>query len=234
MFYFFNLSKLLYCILHCILPLYKKISLHKNSILAIWKISESKEQLLALISERLNDATKPINAHDNIGKHWLASRALLLHLFDKHNIEIKKDKYNKPSLVVGGKKYFIAISHSNNFAAIIFSNMHEVGIDIEKIDKRITRVAHKFISNDEAKFAHNNNIDDTTLCQTIIWCAKETMYKIYGKKELDFIAHMSIDKFAIDDKIITGSVNKNNEQIRLHLCIQLIEDYVLCYSTKAN
>ena len=212
-----------------IVPLFKKISPDPNSILAIWKIEESKEDLLLLIDERLHEISKPKNVHDSVGKHWLASRALLLQLFDKQKVEVHKDMNNKPSLVIDSKPYFIAITHSYEYAAVMISDIHEVGLDLERIDTRIGRVANKFINEEEQTYISKVSPEDLNQFQTIIWSAKETMYKIYGKKELDFKKHMNVEAFKINQKNIKGLVLKEEEEHQLELQIDNIDNYVLCY-----
>ncbi len=212
-----------------ILALYKKIYPDENSILAIWKIDERKEDLVNLIDERLHEISKPKNVHDNVGKHWLASRALLLQLFDKHKVEVHKDLNNKPSLVVDGKRYFIAITHSYDYAAVMISDRHEVGLDMERIDKRIGRVAHKFINDDELLYVSKVKEDDLILYQTIIWSAKETIYKIYGRKELDFKEHMSVCAFQLKQDTFSGRIHKLKEQHTLEMKFEQIQEYILCY-----
>lgn len=212
-----------------IVPLFKKISPDPNSILAIWKIEESKEDLLLLIDERLHEISKPKNVHDSVGKHWLASRALLLQLFDKQKVEVHKDMNNKPSLVIDSKPYFIAITHSYDYAAVMISDTHEVGLDLERIDTRIGRVANKFINAEEQTYISKVSPEDLNQFQTIIWSAKETMYKIYGKKELDFKKHMNVEAFQINQKNIKGLVLKEEEEHQLELQIDNIDNYVLCY-----
>lgn len=214
---------------HSIVPLFKKISPDPNSLLAVWKIDESKEDLLHLIDERLHEVSKPKEVHDSVGKHWLASRALLLQLFNNHKVEVHKDLNNKPSLIVDGKPYFIAITHSYDYAAIMISHTHEVGLDMEKIDSRIGRVAHKFINIEEQTFISKVPSEELNYFQTIIWSAKETMYKIYGKKELDFKKHMSVEAFNKSHDTITGRIHKEDEKHLLDLQIDSIDNYILCY-----
>ena len=217
-----------------IVPLFKKISPDPNSILAIWKINESKEDLLQLIDERLHEVSKPREVHDNVGKHWLASRALLLQLFDKHKVEVHKDINNKPSLVVDGQSYYIAITHSYDYAAVMISDTHDVGLDMERIDTRIGRVAKKFVNEEEDLYLSKVSLDELNYYQTIIWSAKETMYKIYGKKELDFKLHMSVEAFDKSQEAILGRIHKGDEKCILNLQLDCIDNYILCYCRHIN
>ena len=104
-----------------------------------------------------------------------------------------------------------------------------MGLDLERIDTRIGRVAHKFINEEEQIYISKVPSEDLNCFQTIIWSAKETMYKIYGKKELDFIKHMSVEAFQIGQNNINGRIHKETEQHQLDLQIDNIDNYVLCY-----
>jgi 4'-phosphopantetheinyl transferase EntD len=111
----------------------------------------------------------------------------------------------------------------------MISDIHEVGLDLERIDTRIGRVAHKFINEEEQTYISKVSPEDLNQFQTIIWSAKETMYKIYGKKELDFKKHMNVEAFKINQKNIKGLVLKEEEEHQLELQIDNIDNYVLCY-----
>lgn len=165
------------------------------------------------------------NLHTSI--HWLASRALLQQLYQGKTIELHKDEFNKPSLSIDGAPYFISISHSNDYAVIIVSHENQVAIDIEKIDERVIRVAHKFIRDDEqvpsAAFQ--------TMAYTIIWSAKETLYKHYGKKELDFKQHLSIEPFGqVSGSFdIRGHIRKGAYNECLEIRVATFDEYILTY-----
>jgi 4'-phosphopantetheinyl transferase len=205
------------------MPIIQHTNLNQNTVLAVWKISESREELLAQITERIKD--NGVNLHDNI--HWLASRVLLQQLFTDGTIELDKDVFNKPSLLINGKPYAVSITHSHEYAAVMVSASHSVAIDLEKIDERVQRVSRKFIREDE-----NFGLDNITTYYTIIWSAKETLYKYYGKKELDFKDNLNIIPFSISPKpfVIEGRISKDVYTLNLPINVSFIDDYVLTYS----
>jgi phosphopantetheinyl transferase len=205
------------------MPIIKHTNLNENTVLALWKITETKEELLALLTPYLIDNGN--NMPNNI--HWLASRVLLQELFEGKSIELHKNEFNKPSLTINGKPYTISITHSYEYAAVMFSRSHAVAIDLERIDKRVLRVTHKFIREDEL-FTET----DAILYSTIIWSAKETLYKYYGKKELDFRLNLQVYPFVYDANpfVATGTICKENYQLNLPIHIETIEGYVLTYS----
>jgi 4'-phosphopantetheinyl transferase len=218
------------------MPIVQRTNLNQNTVLAVWKITETREELYAQKGNRITDSGK--NLHDNI--HWLASRVLLQELFDDVSIELLKDELNKPALLINGQPFAVSITHSYAYAAVMVSSGQAVAIDLEKIDTRVNRVARKFIRPDEdfdklgvARNSLNLTPDEqTTLYYTIIWSAKETLYKYYSKKELDFLANLRIAPFVIqsDECYIEGMITKNDYQLKLPIAVKLFDGYVMTYN----
>lgn len=155
--------------------------------------------------------------------HWLSSRVMIATLFTGKTIHVVKDVYNKPKLYVDGRSYFISISHSFQYAVVLISDTHEVAVDIEKYDARIDRVKHKFCSTTELAYA-------STLEQlTIIWSAKETLYKYYGKKEVLFQTELQIESFETDSTELIGCIRKNDFNKCLTISKQNIAGYCLTW-----
>jgi 4'-phosphopantetheinyl transferase len=204
------------------MPLVQHTNLNENTILALWKIEETKEQLFLMLREVKDNG---INLHTSI--HWLASRVLLGQLYEGKTIELHKDEFNKPSLIVNGDLWHISISHSHEYAVVIVSAKDTVAVDIEKVDARVIRVAHKFIREDEQV------ADEAvqTLMYTIIWSAKETLYKYYSKKELDFKQNLRIELFepVLHPFMIKGHIEKGDYRMALDMHVTTLGDYMLTY-----
>ncbi len=180
--------------------------------------------MLAQLSKRITDTGT--NRHDNI--HWLASRVLLQELCPDQKIRLSKDEFNKPHLDINGSPFFVSITHSYAYAAVMISSEHTVAVDLEKIDERVNRVSRKFIRIDEQPAAGT----ELTLYYTIIWSAKETLYKYYSKKELDFLEHLRIEPFAVKAEPfrIEGAISKEPYSLRLLIDVTLMDGYVLTRS----
>jgi 4'-phosphopantetheinyl transferase len=187
----------------------------------VWHITEDAESLIKLLQDKLSDP-KSIRTTDNL--HWLASRACITSYFDSNKILIEKDKYNKPSLVVDGMPFMLSITHSLKYAAILISRSYNIAIDMEKFDARIERVKNKFSNLDELGYAKNDNRILTT-----IWSAKETMYKYYGKKEVDFKTQLLVLPFSHDAKHVVGKIKKENLELDLVIHVLNYGDYILTY-----
>ncbi len=206
------------------MPIISIQNISSDIILGIWKITETKADFMNMLGNHLIDPSKPTNPAENVGLHWYASRVLLQNLFDAHKIEIHKNEANKPTLFINDEKYFISISHSYEYVGIMFSRTHEIGLDIEKIDERINRVSRKFLNENEQLFA------ESKLSKTLIWSAKESVYKWYGKKELDFKEHMQAYPFIAEDKgIFNFKLSKNEFEKEIDIHYYLIDNYVITY-----
>jgi 4'-phosphopantetheinyl transferase EntD len=118
-------------------------------------------------------------------------------------------------------------------AGILVSKNEAIGIDLEKIDTRINRVSKKFMNEAEMTFAgQENQITEKTL----IWSAKETLFKLYGQKELDFKLHLLIEPFQINENkgVFYGNICKTLPSIRQIICFELLENIVLTYTLQSH
>nr|WP_314698114.1 4'-phosphopantetheinyl transferase superfamily protein [uncultured Prevotella sp.] len=76
------------------------------------------------------------------------------------------------------KDYNISISHTIGYVVVILSREYQVGIDIEYVSERVNRITSRFLRDDE--LFHN------TRDLLLIWCAKETAYKLFSSEHLAF------------------------------------------------
>jgi len=186
------------------------IVLHRNidinTQLAIWKMSESLEELLHSL------ASIPENLKSNKRrKEWICSRLLLNHLAP--NTSIIYNQYGAPTLSEGSA---ISISHSNDYCAILVSKQI-ASIDFELINTKAYRLKDKFITKQEEELITKSEI------YTLIWCAKECLFKIYQKGNLIFKEDLIIEK--IEKTFIKTSMKKKI----YNLNFEKFENYFLVY-----
>jgi 4'-phosphopantetheinyl transferase len=211
------------------MPLFKHINLPNGVQIAIWEVTETIEVLALQLG---NDIEEPSKSNFKKTEHhlqWYASRLLLKHVFNAKKILLQKDEFNKPSLFVNDNAYHISISHAGKFAAIIVSNNVEVGIDIEKIDERILKISHKFLNEQEIELL-KKPLNPIELEITKIWSAKETLYKVHGKKSLDFKKNLFIKNL---NKPLKGAILTNEFSIEIDIDCILIDQFILTYATRS-
>lgn len=121
---------------------------------------------------------------------------------------------------------FISITHSFNFSALIISDK-EVGIDIEKNREKIKIIQHKFV-NFERGFIHKN--DNYIEQLTVIWGAKESLFKIYPHGGLTFKNDIDINSFTIADKKTTGFIKVENWDKHYDIRFEQFENFTLVYA----
>jgi phosphopantetheinyl transferase len=115
--------------------------------------------------------------------------------------DVYYDAFGKPHLKDNN---YLSITHSFTFTAIIISEKKPVGIDVEKQRDKIVKIAHKFTPIEEYNTIANHEALVSKL--TIVWGAKESLYKIYGKKKLRFLHHIYIEDFSFIDTKTTGVI----------------------------
>ena len=156
---------------------------------------------------------------ETMGKNYLLAK-----LLDNDAVQIIYDDKGKPHLANDSRH--ISLSHSHNKLAIIINEHEPTGIDIELIRNKVLRIRHKFLSAPE--LAETGDDVEKLL---VYWAAKETLYKIYGLKEVDFIAHLFVKPFNKHNLgTITGEINLPAFKKHFELNYQSVDDYILVYA----
>lgn len=175
------------------MPLFYQQNINETTKLAIWKIGEPEEFFLAKVP-----LSRPIT-HSHKRLQHLAGRYLLPYLFpDFPHSEIEIADTRKPFLP--DEQYHFSISHCSDYAAAIISSTMRVGIDVEIITPRVERIKHKFLHGDELRFVNTELPSRQVELLTILWSAKEAMYKWYGAGEVDFSEMMRTFPFHVGDR----------------------------------
>mgnify|MGYP000890381046 FL=1 len=110
--------------------------------------------------------------------------------------------------------YHVSISHTLGYVAVILSREYEVGIDIEYISDRVSRISSRFLRVDE----EFTNITD----KLIAWCAKETMYKLFSSE------HLALKDIKVDPQ--SSLVTNMKRNITLKFQCECSSKYILTYT----
>jgi len=161
-----------------------------GAIIACWKVEESVEELLLMLNND-EELTQQISQFGSEKRklEFLATRVLL-------NVVLDDDKrisyFPSGAPYLTDKSFNISIAHTGIYVTIILHPTKKVGIDVEKISDKAVRVKHKFLSENELDFVEES-LEKTHL--TLLWCAKEALYKIIDNEIIDFVADLHISPF---------------------------------------
>ncbi|GAB4006136.1 hypothetical protein GCM10028808_07480 [Spirosoma migulaei] len=148
---------------------------------------------------------------------WLACRVAIRQLTEAQGLlyrGLQKDEFGKPSLI--GTPWHISLSHTSGWAAAVLHRSRPVGIDIEPIREQFKRVVPRVLSAEENTHAAN---DPNRLA--VYWCAKEALYKLYGKRQLTFREHLHVEPFTDGAEELIGHVRLPDHEEQLTIrCFQ--------------
>ncbi|MFD0963746.1 4'-phosphopantetheinyl transferase family protein [Pseudofulvibacter geojedonensis] len=205
------------------MPLFKTINHSKRTVVYIWKIEESLEQLYneVVLNDRSSKRVAGMKSESHI-KGFLAVRKLL-EIAGYTDFDLFYTEDGKPHLKDGK---IITISHSFDFSVIAISN-DTIGIDIEKNREKIKRIAHKFVGKEKEFLVEENLVEQLT----VIWGAKESLFKIHPDGGLLFIEHLPIDEFNLFHKQTKGYILKEPLNESYSIYFDIFEGYSLVYAT---
>ncbi|MBL4605644.1 MAG: 4'-phosphopantetheinyl transferase superfamily protein [Flavobacteriaceae bacterium] len=207
------------------MPLYKRINVNDYTNLLIWKIDETIEEISNGIQLTNSSQQRVNNMKSEIHQKGFLSIRHLLKEFGYTDNDLIYDEFGKPHLKDGN---FISITHSFTFSAIVISRKTPVGIDIEMQRDKIVKIAHKFTPFEEYKTIANHDALVSKL--TIVWGAKESLYKIYGKKKLLFLHHIYIEDFAFADAQTSGVIKYEGHVSNHRIYFLEFEGYTCVYA----
>jgi phosphopantetheinyl transferase len=199
------------------------IKIHRTSNLgawALWYITETEEELITPLQEMPESTI----LHSSKRLEWLAGRMLLNQLTAQLGYEYQgtiKDEFGKPFLK--NLPHHISLSHSFPYVAAQIDLHHEIGIDVEQPKSKLLTIAHRILAPAELTDAGTNVVK-----HCIYWCAKEAMYKVYGKKGLFFSDQLHIEPFTLENTgEIYGKINAIDYSRHLTMSYLIQPDYVL-------
>lgn len=207
------------------MPIFYQQTINHTTKLGIWYIAEKEKFFLSRVPLQKNIT------HPHKRLQHLAGRYLLPFLFsDFPYAEILIADTKKPYLPE--EQYHFSISHCGNYAAALVSSSHRVGVDIEISSEKVQRVAHKFVHEEEwnnlfinpkpqLKEHFSSTINRELL--TLLWSAKEAIFKWYGRGDVDFKECMQLN----------GLIQKQNDSLLLPFIFQK-KDFVIHLNINAR
>lgn len=205
------------------MPVLKMNKVGKESTWALWFISESEHELSFTTMETCPDEiVSPLKRLE-----WLSGRALIKALLENLGLEyhgLRKDEFGKPYLKE--HRHEISISHSHPYIAVQIHSSHPVGIDLEQPKNKLLKIAHRVLSRSELADAGQ---DVSKHC--VYWCAKEAMYKLYGKRGLHFENQLNLAPFELKrDGKLQGQIHVGDLHEIVVLSYIVQPEYVMVYT----
>lgn len=204
------------------MPLFKTIQPNNQTTILIWKIKESLVDLMSNMELKASSLQRVTGMKSELHQRGFVSVRYLLSKAGYTDNDLFYTADGKPHLKDGKH---ISISHSYHFSAIIISST-QVGIDLELNREKIIRIAPKFVDSENDFLEEEHLIEQLT----VIWGAKESLYKIHPDGGLLFKQHLPIEPFRLNDKKTKGWIKKDNYYENYDIYFEQIEEYTLVYA----
>jgi 4'-phosphopantetheinyl transferase len=201
--------------------LYFKKTLHNDLEVVVWRLTESLEDLEKEVKleecyrEAFDAISVPVKKREFLAGKFVLEKACAILNIDYKGIE--KDEHGKPHL--RGRACEISLTHTEEFIAVVFAKNGSVGIDLELPRQQIFRVLPRLYSQEEVE-AVGNDLEKAT----IYWSAKEALYKLYGKRSVDFKKNLFLRQSGGD---FIGEIDLENHKSTHQLIIDRVEEYFL-------
>ena len=171
------------------MPLHSVIKTDNSSV-QIWKTNEEETEFF-LAMELSADREASVQSHPKKKVEYRMVRHMQQLELPDSTILYKEN--GQPYLDC--EDVFISISHSYPYAAFAWSQK-PVGIDLEQIKSKITRVKGKFLNDNEMQWLPT--VDEQEYL-TVIWAIKEALYKLHPSKYWSLKKHYEVSPFSLEN-----------------------------------
>ena len=191
---------------------------------AVWEGTETADELAAGLPApwRALQPASPERQRETLG----ARRALLSLDAALATRTLGRDGYGKPYFTGEPPRPF-SLSHSHGHAAALLADV-PCGVDLQRRDEKIARLRSKFERADERAFVGAHA--DEVAALHVLWGAKESLYKLWGRRGIDWTADMIVAPFAtagIGGGDFAGEVRKGGEVVAAQLAWRWVGAYCL-------
>ncbi len=178
-----------------------------DTTFGLWQIAEEEAFFREELPLSLEEEVEMSRLKNDLRRHeWLAGRWLLHKLSGApQRLPLAKDAFSKP-FFPENQHLACSLSHSHGLVgALVFQpsplTPHpsllapSCGCDIQVLVEKMPRLASKFLNLEEEKFVASHSAPTQFDLLHVFWTAKESLYKAYGLKALDFRAHLRVEPF---------------------------------------
>ena len=189
---------------------------------AVWRGGDSIEDLRNNLPARWQTR---LPKHPARVRETLSARSALLHLLPAAaDSEVVKDDCGKPHLA--GHTQQFSLTHSHGYGGALVADS-ACGVDLQLRVEKILRLRSKFEREDERDFVSAH--DDEVAALHVLWGAKDSLFKLWGRRVIDWHEHLIVDAFdaRTDTGVFSGRVCKNGETIEAQLDFGWVGDFCL-------
>ncbi|WP_125722219.1 4'-phosphopantetheinyl transferase family protein [Flavobacterium ustbae] len=207
------------------MPLFQTIQFNENTKILIWKITESFDELYSQVTLKEKTQRRLDGMKSEMHQRAFLSVRMLIQEMGFTDKDLHYDEFGKPYFDCHN---YISITHSYNYAAIIISE-ETVGIDMELQREKIIRIADKF-TDYECSYLQPDFTDDYIKKLTVIWGAKEAIFKIRNEKGISFKDHIRVEDFSLNEKQTSASLYFDDLILHFEVHYLEIENFTLVYA----
>ena len=150
---------------------------------AAWATAEERAAAAAFGSERRR-------------REYLTWRALVRRELGR-DVRIAYDAVGAP--VLENRPEYLSVSHCDGRVAVCLS-LRRCAVAIEPVPRNFGRVLSRYMTPEEQALA------DDPLLPAAVWCAKETLYKYAGRRELDLLRDLRITEADLAAGCLAGRI----------------------------
>ncbi|OZV70622.1 4'-phosphopantetheinyl transferase family protein [Winogradskyella aurantia] len=205
------------------MPLYKSITVNSQTAVKVWRIEESYAKLIEPLNLKPESLERVLNMKSELHQRGFLSVRHLLRNFGYTDQDLFYDSYGKPHLKDGKH---ISITHSFEYSGVIISDK-PVGIDIEKQRPKIEIIAKKFV-NYEFNYL-NGNSPNYMRKLTVIWCVKESLYKLFATPGMLFKEHFMVIPFMLSDEQTVAWIDFQSKKYRYNTAFFEFDGFTCAY-----
>ena len=144
------------------------------------------------------ESIPPALTHPQRRREWLAGRVLaaeLLTTLDPDtapDLRTATDEFGRPHLLTsaGARAGAVSLSHGGGHVAalVALGAGRRAGLDLEPERAKTLALAPRFLHPDELAI-----VGEDSSRAALTWSLKETLYKLYGRRQLDFRRHLYLE-----------------------------------------
>ena len=189
------------------MPLHSLQRLSPTAALGLWQLTESPAALWPALPAAYR-ALLPPTADATRQAQWLAGRALVHALLaalpapPPAGLLVNNDAAGRPWLAGPARDLRVSLSHSGAWVAAVLARGGRVGVDVERIRDKAQRLASRYLAPEEQAAAQALIRAAPAAADahyTLLWSAKETLYKLAGQRGILFNQQLLLDPIGLEE-----------------------------------